>query len=171
MAERQRVHGTSLARSPSDAPAGNERRNGQAAASTRCAPLCSMVFKISNDSIVICRYPSDTAPWDSAMDRGNLADLTAFVLADQASFLCEGTSRQWVNRVILTERRSLPLYPDKQTISEPVLTSQLCQEPPIPRLPHARERRYPSQRRAEPRITPQPKSIKSLRELVQVSRL
>jgi len=82
-----------------------------------------MVFKISNDSIVICRYPGDTAPWDSAMDRGNLADLTAFVLADQASFLCEGTSRQWVNRVILTERRSLPLYPDKQTISEPVLTS------------------------------------------------
>ena len=57
------------------------------------------------------------------MDRGNLADLTAFVLADQASFLYEGTSRQWVNRVILTERRSLPLYPDKQTISEPVLTS------------------------------------------------
>jgi len=105
------------------------------------------------------------------MDRGNLADLTAFVLADRASFLCEGKSRHWVNRVILTERRSLPLYPDKQTISEPVLTSQLCQELPIPHLPRARERRYPSQRRAEPRITPQPQSIKSLRELVQVSRL
>ena len=60
------------------------------------------------------------------MDRGNLADLTAFVLADRASFLCEGTSRQWVNRVILTERRSLPLYPDKQTISEPVGNSHLC---------------------------------------------
>ncbi len=59
------------------------------------------------------------------MDRGNLADLTAFVLADQASFLYEGTSRQWVNRVILTERRSLPLYPDKQTISEPVLSRGL----------------------------------------------
>src|SRR5260370_30118156 len=97
--------------------AGNERRNGQASAPTRCSPLRSMVFKISNDSIVICRYPSDTVPWDSAMDRGNLSDLAAFVLADQASFLCEGTSRQWVNRVILTERRSLPLYPDKQTIS------------------------------------------------------
>src|SRR5882724_11825127 len=51
-----------------------------------------MVFKISNDSIMICRYPSDTAPWDLAMDRGNPADLTAFVLADRASFLCEGTS-------------------------------------------------------------------------------
>ena len=61
------------------------------------------------------------------MDHGNLADLTAFVLADRASFLCEGASRRWVNRVILTERRSLPLHPDKQTISEPVLTSQLCQ--------------------------------------------
>jgi hypothetical protein len=52
-----------------------------------------MVFKISNDSIMICRYPSDTAPWDLAMDRGNPADLTALVLADRASFLCEGTSR------------------------------------------------------------------------------
>jgi hypothetical protein len=40
-----------------------------------------MVFKISNDSIMICRYPSDTVPWDSEMDRGNLADLTALVLA------------------------------------------------------------------------------------------
>jgi hypothetical protein len=68
--------------------AGNERRNGR-----RFHPLHSMVFKISNDSIMICRYPSDTAPWDLAMDRGNPADLTAFVLADRASFLCEGTSR------------------------------------------------------------------------------
>ncbi len=30
------------------------------------------------------------------MDLGNLTDLTAFVLADRASFLCEGTSLQWV---------------------------------------------------------------------------
>ena len=83
----------------------------KAAASTRCSPLRSMVFKISNDSIVICRYPSDTAPWDSAMDHGNLADLAAFVLADRASFLCEGASRRWVNRVILTKRRSLRSTP------------------------------------------------------------
>jgi hypothetical protein len=33
----------------------------------------------------------------------------------------------WVIRVILTVRRSLPVYPDKQTISEPVGTSHLCQ--------------------------------------------
>jgi hypothetical protein len=32
----------------------------------------------------------------------------------------------WVIRVILTVRRSLPVYPDKQTISEPVGTSHLC---------------------------------------------
>ena len=38
-------------------------------------PPRSMAFKISNDSIMICRYPSATAPWDSAMDRGNLTDL------------------------------------------------------------------------------------------------
>jgi len=33
----------------------------------------------------------------------------------------------WVNRVILTVRRSLPVDPDKQTISEPIGTSHLCQ--------------------------------------------
>jgi hypothetical protein len=32
-----------------------------------------------------------------------------------------------VIRVILTVRRSLPVYPDKRTISEPVGTSHLCQ--------------------------------------------
>jgi hypothetical protein len=32
-----------------------------------------------------------------------------------------------VNLVILTMRRSLPVYPRKQTISEPVGTSHLCQ--------------------------------------------
>jgi hypothetical protein len=62
-------------------------------------PPRSMAFKIFNDSILICRHQSATAPWDSAMDRGNLTDLTAFVLADRASFLCEGKSAQWVNRV------------------------------------------------------------------------
>ena len=144
-----------MARSPSDAPAGNERRNGQAAASTRCSPLRCMVFKISNDSIVICRYPSDTAPWDSAMDRGNLADLTAFVLADRASFLCEGTSRHWANRVILSAAhfRSTPI--SRQFQSRYSLRN--C----------ARSRRYrvfrvrgkggiPRSGRAEPRITPLP---------------
>jgi len=33
----------------------------------------------------------------------------------------------WVNRVTLTLRRSLPLYPDKQTFSESVGMSQRCQ--------------------------------------------
>jgi hypothetical protein len=33
-----------------------------------------------------------------------------------------------VIRVILIVRRSLPVYPDKQTISEPVGTSHLCQQ-------------------------------------------
>ena len=32
-----------------------------------------------------------------------------------------------VNRVMLTVRRSRPVYPDKQTISEPVGTSHLCE--------------------------------------------
>jgi hypothetical protein len=53
-------------------------------------PPRSMAFKIFNDSILICRYQSATAPWDSAMDRGNLTDLTAFVLADRASFSVRG---------------------------------------------------------------------------------
>jgi hypothetical protein len=34
--------------------------------------------------------------------------------------------RIWVNRVILTMRRSLPVYPDKQTFLEPVGMSQKC---------------------------------------------
>ena len=34
----------------------------------------------------------------------------------------------WVNRVFPTVRRSLPVYPDKQTFSEPVGMSQTCQE-------------------------------------------
>jgi hypothetical protein len=38
----------------------------------RFQPLRSIAFKISNDSIMICRNPSATAPRDSAMDRGNL---------------------------------------------------------------------------------------------------
>jgi hypothetical protein len=33
----------------------------------------------------------------------------------------------WVIHVILTVRRSLPVYPDKRTISELVGTSHLCQ--------------------------------------------
>jgi len=41
-------------------------------------------------------------------------------------------ARRWscpvgVNRAILTVRRSLPLYPDKQTISDWGGTSHLCQ--------------------------------------------
>jgi hypothetical protein len=40
-------------RKPSDAPQVMKEENGQAAASTRCSPLRSMVFKISNDSIMI----------------------------------------------------------------------------------------------------------------------
>jgi hypothetical protein len=48
------------------------------------------------------------------MDRGNLADLTAFVLADRARFLCEGTSQQWVIRVGLALPKSLPVLPQKR---------------------------------------------------------
>jgi hypothetical protein len=70
------VHGTSLAPSPSDAP---RVMKEETAAPTRCSPLRSMVFKISNDSIMICRYPSGTVSWDPAMDHGNLTDLTAFL--------------------------------------------------------------------------------------------
>jgi hypothetical protein len=33
----------------------------------------------------------------------------------------------WVNRVVLTARRSLPVYPDERTYSEPVGMSQRCQ--------------------------------------------
>ena len=32
----------------------------------------------------------------------------------------------WVNRVVLTARRSLPVYPDERTYSEPVRMSQRC---------------------------------------------
>ncbi len=39
----------------------SERVNdSQAAAPTRCSPLRSMVVKICNDPIMICRYPSGT---------------------------------------------------------------------------------------------------------------
>ena len=62
---------------------------------------------------MICRYPGDTAPWDSATDRGSLADLTAFVLADRASFLCEGTSLQWVNR-----HRIVDAKPDEPAVQQ-----------------------------------------------------
>jgi hypothetical protein len=34
----------------------------------------------------------------------------------------------WVNRVVLTVRRSLPVYPDTQTFSESVGMSQTCPE-------------------------------------------
>jgi hypothetical protein len=74
-------------------------------------PPRSMAFKIFNDSILICRYQSAIAPWDAAMDRGNLTDLTAFVLACRASFLCEGKSPQWVNRVRLSLCQPLPVRP------------------------------------------------------------
>src|SRR6267378_289619 len=94
-----------------------------------------MVFKISNDSIMICRYPSDTAPWDLAMDRGNPADLTAFVLADRASFLCEGTSLQWVRmRNTLCEQMFSASPPKKGAGNGPLFTtrasipSQLCRQ-------------------------------------------
>ena len=35
---------------------------------------------------------------------------------------------RWVNLVVLTVRRSLPVYPNKQTISESVGMSQRCQD-------------------------------------------
>jgi hypothetical protein len=49
------------------------------------------------------------------MDRGNLADLTAFVLADRAGFLCEGTSLQWVISAVLTVGKPLPGCSDERT--------------------------------------------------------
>ena len=36
--------------------------------------------------------------------------------------------RTWVKRVILTVRKSLPVFPDKRTISGPIGMSQMCQE-------------------------------------------
>ena len=36
--------------------------------------------------------------------------------------------RVWVNRVVLTAQRSLPVYPRKHACSEPVGMSQKCQE-------------------------------------------
>ncbi len=36
--------------------------------------------------------------------------------------------RTWVDRVVLTAHKSLPVYPDKRTISEPVGMSQRCHE-------------------------------------------
>ena len=41
---------------------------------------------------------------------------------------------RWVNRVVLTMRRSLPVYPDKQTDSEPFVTLQNCHKPNAWRL-------------------------------------
>ena len=38
-----------------------------------------------------------------------------------------GQCLRWVNRTILTARRSLPVYPDKQTILEPIGSSHSCQ--------------------------------------------
>jgi hypothetical protein len=38
----------------------------------------------------------------------------------------------WVRRVILTVRRSIPVYPDKRTIQEPVGTSHLCHKRTFP---------------------------------------
>jgi hypothetical protein len=40
-----------------------------------------------------------------------------------------GAIRFGLNLVILIARRSLPVYPHKQTISEPVSTSHSCQQP------------------------------------------
>jgi hypothetical protein len=39
---------------------------------------------------------------------------------------CSRSCRSWVNRVVTTVRRSLPVYPDKQTFSVPVGMSQRC---------------------------------------------
>ena len=50
-----------------------------------------------------------------SVDRGNLADLTAFVLADRAGFLCEGTSLQWVISAVLTVGKPLPGCSDERT--------------------------------------------------------
>src|ERR1700692_4274986 len=36
--------------------------------------------------------------------------------------------RLWVNLIVFRVRRSLPVYPNKQTNSEPVGTSHLCQQ-------------------------------------------
>jgi len=73
--------------------AGNERRDGQAAAPTCCSPLGSMVFKFCNDSIMICRYPSGTVSWDPAMDHGNLTDLTAFLQPSILAILPDNSFR------------------------------------------------------------------------------
>jgi hypothetical protein len=46
---------------------------------------------------------------------------------------------RWVIRAILTVRRSLPVYPDKQTIPPPAGTSHMCQDATLaPTMPHRR---------------------------------
>jgi hypothetical protein len=52
----------------------------------------------------------------------------AVVLAREAATQVGPPGPLWVNRVMLTVRRSRPVYPDKQTISEPVGTSHLGQK-------------------------------------------
>ena len=45
-----------------------------------------------------------------------------------ASIVGQGDVRSGVNHVILRVRRRLPVYPDKQTFSEPAGMSQRCQQ-------------------------------------------
>jgi hypothetical protein len=75
----------------------------------------------------------------SVRDADSTLDHQVFNRNDRlAQYVCEGSRRQRLAdvrfgaRVISTTRGSLPVFPDKQTISAPVGTSHLCQ-----RLTHA----------------------------------
>jgi hypothetical protein len=61
------------------------------------------------------------------MDRGGARRLGGCITGVICTYISDlSRSRLRVNRVILTVRRQLPIYPDKQTISEPVGNSILC---------------------------------------------
>jgi hypothetical protein len=100
--------------------------------SGRFQPLRAIAFKISNDLIMICRNPGATAPWDPAMDRGNLTDLTALVLADRAGFCARARVR---NRSIATENRPSAFRP----IATTEQTSRHVSKAPLTDVGHPRE--------------------------------
>src|ERR1700676_1477271 len=71
---------------------------------------------------------------------GNARPRALWVLAEKISVaaaqLQEVECTSWVNLVILTMRRSLPVYPAKKTTSKPEGTSQKCQQRSSERLLH-----------------------------------
>ena len=63
----------------------------------------------------------------SAPRTQDYSDRSSFVICFGRKNLKSLALLQWVNRVVLTLGRPLPVYPDKQTSSESVCMSQMCQ--------------------------------------------